>query len=82
VWKRKIDAKGRIRKHKARLCARGFQQKEGFDYNETFASVINSTSWRLLIAIGAVMGWQVHAMDVVTAFLNGKVKENIYLLPP
>lgn len=70
------------RKFKARLVARGFQQEEGIDYEETFATVVKSSSYRTLIAIAAALGMMIYLMDVVTAFLHGDLEEEIYMKPP
>ena len=56
-----------------------FSQKEGIDYEETFASVARYTSIRLVLALVAVMKWKIHQMDVKTAFLNGVVEEEVYV---
>ena len=76
-WLYKIQhgADGVIEKYKARFFARGFSQKEGVDYDETFAPVTQYTSIRSIIAIALAMGWKLHQMDVKTTFLNGIIKE-------
>lgn len=70
VFTLKRDADGNIVKYKARLVAKGFSQKEGIDYQETFAPVVKYTSMRLLLAIAAKMRLHVTQLDAVTAFLN------------
>jgi hypothetical protein len=62
--------------------ARGFSQKEGEDYDETFAPVAKYTSIRSIIAIASAMGWKLHQMDVKTAFLNGVIEEEVYIEQP
>ena len=62
--------------------ARGFSQIEGFDYDDTFAPIARDTSIRSLISIAAEMGWQIHQMDVKTAFLNGVIEEEVYVEQP
>jgi hypothetical protein len=55
----------------------GFSQKEGIDYEETFAHVVRYTSIRTTLAITVVMKWKIHQMDVKTTFLNGVVEEEV-----
>jgi hypothetical protein len=62
--------------------ARGFSQKEGEDYDETFAPVEKYTSIRSIIAIASAMGWKLHQMDVKTAFFNGVIEEEVYIEQP
>ena len=83
-WLHKIKhaADGSIEKYKARFVARGFSQKEGIDYEETFAPVARYTSIKTIIAIASIMGWKLHQMDVKTAFLNGKVEQVVYIEQP
>jgi hypothetical protein len=71
-----------IEKYKARFVARGFSQKEGVDYEETFSPVARYTSIRTIISIAAVMDWRLHQMDVKTAFLNGVIEEEVYIKQP
>ena len=79
IYKTKHNADGIIEKYKARFVARGFSQKEGIDYEETFAPVSRYTSIRSILALAAVMKWKIHQMDVKTAFLNGVVEEEVYV---
>ena len=80
-WIYKINhaVDGSIEKYKARFVARGFSQKEGIDYEETFALVARYTSIRSVLALAAVMKWKIHQMDVKNAFLNGVVEEEVYV---
>ena len=77
------DANGiQVESAKARLVARGFQQVQGLDYTETYAPVIKFTTIRLLLALVAHFDLELHQMDVVTAFLNGDLDEDIYMEQP
>jgi len=79
VYRTKVEADGSIR-HKARLVVRGFEQVE---HGETFAPVARLTTVRMLLAVSALKNWQVHHMDVTTAFLNPSIgDETIYIRPP
>lgn len=82
VLKKKLGPDGEILKYKARMVARGFQQVEGYDYTETYSGVVKAAAYRLLFALIVLNGWTCHQMDVVTAFLNGDVLEEIYIHPP
>jgi Reverse transcriptase (RNA-dependent DNA polymerase) len=69
-------------KYKARLVAKGYSQVHGVDYEETFAPVVKFTSVRILLAIVALLDLELHQMDVVTAFLNGDLNEEIFMEQP
>ncbi len=77
--KNKYKADGSLDKHKARLVEKGFAQREGVDYEETFAPTAKWATIRTLFALAAHNGWKVHQMDVKTAFLNGDLKENVFM---
>jgi hypothetical protein len=82
IYKTKHAADGSIEKYKARFVARGFSQKEGIDYEETFSPVARYTSIRTILSLAAMMKWKVHQMDVKTTFLNGEIKEEVYVEQP
>lgn len=82
IYKIKHFAEGSIEKYKARFVARGFSQKEGIDYDETFAPIARYTSIRTIISLATILGWKLHQMDVKTAFLNGQVEEEVYIEQP
>jgi hypothetical protein len=82
VVKKKRDQAGNIKRYKARLGAKGFTQREGKDYEETFAQVARHAAMRALLAKAAVEDLEVEQIDVKTAFLNGLLKETIYMEPP
>ena len=83
VFKVKTTPQGDIERYKVRLVAQGFLQQEGIDYNEVFAPVIDSTSITLLLSIANQYDWELEQMDVITAFLHGRLEEEVYMkIPP
>jgi hypothetical protein len=82
LFKIKYAADGSIEKYKARFVSRGFSQKEGIDYEETFAHVARYTSIRTIIALAAKMKWKLQQMDVKIAFLNGVIEEEVCIEQP
>ena len=82
IYKIKHAVDGSIEKYKARFVAHGFSQKEGIDYEETFAPVARYTSIRLVLSLATVMKWKIHQMDVKTTFLNCVVEEEVYVEQP
>ena len=82
VLKHKKNEIGQIVRLKARLVARGFSQIYGVDYLDTYAPVVKLASIRILLAIAAIYGLEIHQMDVVTAFLAGELEEEIYMEQP
>ncbi|KAJ9545056.1 hypothetical protein OSB04_024763 [Centaurea solstitialis] len=82
VFKKKTDMDGNVHTFKARLVAKGFTQTHGIDYDETFSPVAMLKSIRILMAISAYFNYEIWQMDVKTAFLNGKLTEDVYMLQP
>src|SRR5579859_4934380 len=82
AFRHKKDERARIVRLKARLVARGFSQIYGIDYLDTYAPVVKLASIRILLAIAAIHGLEIHQMDVVTAFLAGELEEEIYMEQP
>ena len=82
VFRMKKDQTGAIVKHKARLVAKGYSKKFGIDYEEIYASVARFDSIKILIAIAAQLNWNLHHLDVKSAFLNGVIKEDLYVMQP
>ncbi|GJZ77924.1 retrovirus-related pol polyprotein from transposon TNT 1-94 [Tanacetum coccineum] len=77
-----MDEEGVVTKNKARLVAQGYNQQEGIDYEKTFAPVARLKSIRIFLAYAAYIGFVVYQMDVKSAFLNGKISEEMYIQQP
>ena len=82
VFKVQHNKAGQVSRFKARLCARGFSQKEGIDYFETYAPTTRYDSIRVLLSIAAHLGYRLVQFDIKTAFLHGDLEEEIYMIPP
>ncbi|KAD6119012.1 hypothetical protein E3N88_10283 [Mikania micrantha] len=82
IFKRKTDMHGNVHTYKARLVAKGFTQTQGVDYDETFSPVAMIKSIRILLAITAYYDYEIWQMDVKTAFLNGHLSEDVYMVQP
>ncbi|GJT40493.1 retrovirus-related pol polyprotein from transposon TNT 1-94 [Tanacetum coccineum] len=82
IYKVKLDELGGILKNKARLVARGYRQEEGIDFEESFAPVARLDAIRIFLAYVAHMNMIVYQMDVKTAFLNGILREEVYVSQP
>jgi hypothetical protein len=79
VWKNKEVEKGEVVRNKSRLVAQGFNQKEGIDYDETFARVAHLEAIRILLSFSVAKGFKLHQMDLKSAFLNGVLEEEVYV---
>jgi hypothetical protein len=82
IFKKKINADGNITVYKARLVAKGFRQVQGVDYDETFSPVVMFKSIQILLAIAVFHDYKIWKMDVKTAFLNGNIDEELYMMQP
>jgi hypothetical protein len=82
IYKIKHVADGSVEKFKARFVARGFTQKEGIDYEETFSLVARYTSIQTIIVLAPILGWKLHQMDVKTTFVNGKIEQEVFVEQP
>jgi len=82
VYKIKCKPDGSIDRYKARLCAKGFLQKEGIDYKETFAPVVRYDSVRVLLALATIYDLDIKQFDVKTAFLYGELLEEVFMKQP
>ena len=82
IFKLKRDSNGTVFKFKARVCARGDQQTCEVDYNEAFAPTLRYTTLRALCSLACSLDLEIEQFEVVTAFLNADVVEDIYMHPP
>ncbi|WJZ98701.1 hypothetical protein VitviT2T_017211 [Vitis vinifera] len=82
VFKTKCDYSGQIERYKARLMVKGYSQREGIDFKETFSPVSTKDSFRVIMAIVAHFDLELHQMDVKTTFLNGDLDEDVYMEQP
>lgn len=82
VFKRKLDEFGNVIRYKARLCAQGFTQEKGVDFDETFAPVARLSTIRALLAIAIKEGLEIYQVDVDSAYLYGEIDKEIYMMAP
>jgi hypothetical protein len=82
IFKKKTDADGNVTVYKARLVAKGFWQVQCVDYDETFSPVAMFKSIQILLAIAAFHDYEIWQMNVKTAFLNGNIDEELYMMQP
>nr|GEV93340.1 Gag-Pol polyprotein [Tanacetum cinerariifolium] len=82
IYKVKLDEYGDVLKNKARLVANGYRQEEGIDFEESFAHVARIEAIRIFITNAANKNMTIYQMDVKTAFLNGELKEEVYVCQP
>ncbi|GJU29628.1 retrovirus-related pol polyprotein from transposon TNT 1-94 [Tanacetum coccineum] len=82
LWKNKKDEDQTVIRNKARLVAKGYAQEEGIDFEESFAPVARLEAVRIFVAYAAYKSFPIYQMDVKTAFLNGPLKEEVYVAQP
>nr|GEX61263.1 hypothetical protein [Tanacetum cinerariifolium] len=82
IYKVKLNELGGILKNKARLVTRGYRQEEGIDFEESFAPVARLEAIRIFLAYAAHKNMVVYQMDVKTVFLNGNLREEVYVSQP
>jgi len=80
VFRNKLDEEGKVVKNKARLVAQGYNQQEGIDYDETFPPVARLEAIKILLAYAAHKSIKLFQMDVKSAFLNGFLNEEVYVI--
>ncbi|GJT22579.1 retrovirus-related pol polyprotein from transposon TNT 1-94, partial [Tanacetum coccineum] len=82
LWKNKCDKENTVIRNKACLVAKGYAQQEGIDFEESFAPIAWLEAVRLFVAYAAHKSFLVYQMDVKKAFLNGPLKEEVYVNQP
>ncbi|GJZ18134.1 retrovirus-related pol polyprotein from transposon TNT 1-94 [Tanacetum coccineum] len=82
LWKNKCDAENIVVRNKTRLMEKGYRQEEGIDFEESFAHVARLEAVRMFIAYVVHKNITIFQMDVKTAFLNGPLKEEVYVSQP
>jgi hypothetical protein len=82
IFRHKTHADGSLERYKARWVVRGFNQRPGIDYGETFSPVVKPATVCTMLTIAASRQWPVHQLDVKNAFLHGTLDEEVYCLQP
>ncbi|GJZ87605.1 retrovirus-related pol polyprotein from transposon TNT 1-94 [Tanacetum coccineum] len=82
LWKNKKDEDQTVIRNKARLVAKGYAQEEGIEFEESFAPVARLEAVRIFVAYAAHKSFPIYQMDVKTEFLNGPLKEMVYVAQP
>ncbi|CAI7806170.1 unnamed protein product, partial [Closterium sp. NIES-54] len=82
IFRHKYGPDGELTRYKSRLVAKGFQQTKGKDFDEIFAPVWKGTTLSVMLGTAANRGWRIKQMDITTAFLNGIILEELYMLQP
>ena len=82
IFRQKFNADGSFDRYKARWVLRGFTQRPGVDYDETFSPVVKPATVRAVLSLALSQQWPIHQLDVKNAFLHGTLSETVYCCQP
>ena len=82
VFKKKIGIDGKVVQHEAQWVLKGFEQRYGLNYDETFASVVKPMSYKAIFLLAAIHDWELEHMNIKTAFLHREIHEEFYVEQP
>ena len=82
IFKHKLQSDGSLERYKARWVLRGFTQRPGVDFDETFSPVVKSATIRTVLSLALSCRWPIHQLDVKNAFLHGNLSETVYCQQP
>ena len=82
IFRHKLHADGSLDRYKARWVLRGFTQRPGLDYDETFSPVVKPATVRVVLSLALSQDWPIHQLDVKNAFLHGTLTETVYCVQP
>jgi hypothetical protein len=82
LFRHKLTSDGSLDRYKARWVLRGFTQRPGVDYDETFSLVVKFATLRAILSLALSRDWAIHHLDVKNAFLHGTLTETVYYIQP
>ena len=82
VFKVKMNADGSVERFKGRIVAKGYSQRPGIDFTDTFAHTLHPATLRFTIAVVTIEDWELRSVDITSAFTNGELEEDIYMRQP